>query len=134
MQLLRLKPSWAGYSVFYATVAEADRENVDQDSFVVIPDANRTTLLDLVRLTTKVLYIVARHRPRVVVSTGAAPGCIGVFFGRMFGAYTIWIDSIANAWELSLSGKLAGRFVHQWLTQWPELSGPDGPFFHGSIL
>jgi UDP-N-acetylglucosamine:LPS N-acetylglucosamine transferase len=77
---------------------------------------------------------VLRARPDVIISTGAAPGILGIFFGRLIGAQTIWIDSIANAEELSLSGRIALRVAHKALTQWPHLAKAEGPEYHGSIL
>ena len=81
-----------------------------------------------------VLRVVLKERPSVVVSTGAAPGLFGVIFGKLGGARTIWIDSIANAEELSMSGRLAGRWADLWLTQWPELAREGGPAFEGAVL
>jgi hypothetical protein len=69
-----------------------------------------------------------------VISTGAAPGYFAVRIGKLFGARTIWVDSVANAEELSLSGKEAGRHVDLWLTQWPHLARPEGPHFKGNVL
>ena len=54
--------------------------------------------------------------------------------GKLLGAKTIWVDSIANAQELSLSGKRAGKFADLWLTQWQELSNKNGPQYGGSVL
>jgi hypothetical protein len=34
----------------------------------------------------------------------------------------VWIDSIANAEQISLSAKLARPYADLWLTQWEELS------------
>ena len=75
-----------------------------------------------------------RHRPDVVLSTGAAPGFFAILFGKLLGARTIWVDSIANAEQLSLSGKKAGRFADLWLTQWPHLAQPGGPLYKGSVI
>jgi hypothetical protein len=69
-----------------------------------------------------------------VISTGAAPGLFGVAIGSLLGARTIWVDSIANGEELSLSGHRARRFADLWLTQWPHLASKDGPFYRGSVL
>jgi hypothetical protein len=57
----------------------------------------------------------------------------------MMGARTIWLDSIANVDELSLSGQMAGRFADLWLTQWPHLTEADSlgqrrPAFAGTVL
>ena len=70
----------------------------------------------------------------VVISTGAAPGFFGLAFGKLLGARTIWIDSMANVEELSLSGRQVRRFADLWLTQWPHLARPDGPRYEGGVV
>ena len=80
------------------------------------------------------LWVLIRERPDVVISTGAAPGYFGIFFGRLMGARTIWLDSVANAEVLSLAGRKAGRLADLWLTQWPHLAKEGGPTFHGSVI
>ena len=69
-----------------------------------------------------------------VISTGAAPGYFAIRIGRLLGAKTIWVDSIANAEELSMTGKLVQRHADVWLTQWEHLSRPEGPGFAGAVL
>ena len=73
-------------------------------------------------------------RPDVVISTGAAPGYFALRLGKLFGARTIWVDSIANAEEMSLSGRLAQRYADLWLTQWPEVAKRDGARYEGRLL
>jgi len=102
--------------------------------FYVVPEANRWDKIRLVRSLLKIVWVVLRLRPDVVVTTGAAPGYFAVRVASLIGSRTVWIDSIANAEELSLSGKKAGRFVDLWLTQWPDVSGPEGPQYKGSVL
>jgi hypothetical protein len=70
----------------------------------------------------------------VVISTGAAPGYFALRFGKRLGARTIWLDSIANVDELSLSGQRAGKYAGLWLTQWQHLATPAGPHFAGAVL
>jgi hypothetical protein len=69
-----------------------------------------------------------------VVSTGAAPGYVALRIAHVLRAQTIWLDSIANIAELSLSGAKVGRYADLWLTQWPHLAGPQGPYYAGSVL
>ena len=52
----------------------------------------------------------------------------------MLGARTLFLDSIANAEELSLSANLARRHCDLVLTQWPHLAEGDGPGYRGSVL
>ena len=102
--------------------------------FYLVNDATRWNKLRLIALAVRVAWIVGKERPDVVVSTGAAPGYFASLFGRLFGARTIWIDSITNIERLSMSGSLAGRFADLWLTQWPHLAKAGGPQYGGSVL
>jgi UDP-N-acetylglucosamine:LPS N-acetylglucosamine transferase len=78
--------------------------------------------------------ILLRERPDVIISTGAAPGYFALRLGKWFGARTIWVDSIANVEKLSLSGQRVGKYADLWLTQWPHLARPEGPYFMGGVL
>lgn len=134
VQLLRLRPAFDGCEVVYATVREGYRENVGGAEFRLIPDSNRWNKLALVRSAIAILMLLLQERPDVVVTTGAAPGYFGVRFGKWLGARVIWVDSVANAEELSLSGLKSGGFVDLWLTQWPHLAREGGPQYLGSML
>jgi len=118
----------------YVTTDGAYAKDVSGSELFVVTDANRNVPLKLARSSIEVLWKVMRTRPDVVISTGAAPGLVGILFGRLLGARTIWIDSIANAEKLSLSGRIASRVAHIALTQWPDLAATRGPSYHGSIL
>ena len=64
----------------------------------------------------------------------AACGYFALRFAKLMGARTIWLDSIANVEELSMTGRLVRPYADLWLTQWPELARPDGPYFQGAVL
>lgn len=143
VQLLRLRPAWAGCTAHYATTDPGQRAmlaaDLEQDGetlagFHLFPEANRWQKVRLLRQLAMLAWIVMRVRPDAVISTGAAPGYFALRLGRLVGAKTIWVDSIANAEELSLAGQKAGRHADLWLTQWPEVAQPDGPRFAGSVL
>jgi hypothetical protein len=134
VQLLRLRPAFEGCDVTYATVRSGYQVDVADGSFVVISDCNRTRKLQMMRCAVEIFILLLRLRPDVVVSTGAAPGYFAVRMGRWIGARTIWIDSIANAEELSMSGQLIGGYASLRLTQWRHLAREHGPAFLGSVL
>lgn len=143
VQLLRLMPAWDGCEVHYATstgdfrqrVAEMARARKQPDpGYHVFVDANRWQKARLVRQLLQVAAIVVRVRPDVIISTGASAGYFACRIGRLLGARTCWLDSIANAEELSLSGAKAGPHVDLWLTQWPDLARPNGPHYKGAVL
>jgi UDP-N-acetylglucosamine:LPS N-acetylglucosamine transferase len=134
VQLLRLRPAFEGCEVHYATVREGYRLETDGGSFHLIPDSNRWNKLALLRSALTIFLLVLRLRPDVVITTGAAPGYFGARFGKLLGARTIWVDSVANVEELSMSGAKAGSFVDLWLTQWPHLARDGGPQCFGNVL
>jgi UDP-N-acetylglucosamine:LPS N-acetylglucosamine transferase len=134
VQLLRLRPAFVDCDVTFVTVKEAYRSDVGDASFCVIPDANRWAKVRLVRTAFSVLRLLLRERPDVVISTGASPGYFALLFGKKLSARTIWVDSMANVEELSMSGRFVRRHADLWLTQWPHLMNAAGPHFMGSVM
>ena len=134
VQLLRTLPAFADCDVAFVTVSDAYREQVSRHRFYAVNDATRWNKLGLLRLFARLVMIALRERPDVIISTGAAPGYMTIRIGRLLGARTIWIDSIANVERLSLSGQKIGALADMWLTQWPHLACADGPAFQGAVL
>jgi UDP-N-acetylglucosamine:LPS N-acetylglucosamine transferase len=132
-QLCRLRPAFESYEVSYLTTDPGHRADVAPARFHVVSDANRQSKLLLARSALKIAWVVVRERPAVVVSTGAAPGYLAVWLAKRLGAHTVWIDSVANVEELSLSGRMASTTADLCLTQWAHLAG--GPVKHmGAVL
>jgi UDP-N-acetylglucosamine 2-epimerase (non-hydrolysing) len=134
VELLRLGRAWIDFETVFVTVNPAYGADVPGRKFYSICDATRETRIRLARATLKLLWIICTERPDVIISTGAAPGYIALRIGKLIGAKTVWLDSIANAEELSLSGAMAGRYADLWLTQWAHLAGENGPYFRGAVL
>jgi exopolysaccharide biosynthesis glucuronosyltransferase PssD len=133
VQLCRLRPAFDGHDVAYLTTDAGHRAEVGDARFHTVNDANRWNKAALVRSALKILWVVLRERPNVVVSTGAAPGYIAIRLGKVLGARTVWIDSVANVDELSLSGQMASVRADLCLTQWPHLA--DGRVgYMGTVL
>ena len=122
IQLNRIAPAFAEMDVTFVTVRSTLRHMAPENArFCVVPDATRWNRFRLIHLAFKMLYLIMRYRPQVVISTGAAPGYFALRIGRFFGAKTCWVDSIANTEKLSLSGKAIKKHADLVLTQWPHL-------------
>jgi UDP-N-acetylglucosamine:LPS N-acetylglucosamine transferase len=134
IQLLRMAPAFEDQDLAFATTLESCRGQVNGARFYLVPDASRWHKFTLLVMAARVLWILAKERPDIVISTGAAPGFFALRLGKLLGARTIWVDSIANAERISMSGKNIGRHADLWLTQWPHLAKPEGPYFCGSVL
>ena len=141
VQLLRLRPVWKDMDVTYVSTDPGLNamltEKCGTESawrFFSVVEANRETKRLLVLQLIQLFRIVRSTRPDVIVTTGAAPGYFAIRIGKLLGARTIWVDSIANAEELSLSGERVGHHADLWLTQWSHLARPDGPEYRGSVI
>lgn len=143
VQLMRLRKAWDGLDVIYMTTEPglsgivktmAGDEGNPVPKFMSVTDANLSEKLRLLRQLFEVLAAVLRHRPDVIITTGAAPGYFALRFGKLIGARTIWIDSMANAEKLSKSGQEVGKYADLWLTQWEHLAQSGGPHFMGRVL
>lgn len=134
VQLRRVAPAFRDCELVFVTVNAAYRAEVAPHRFYAVNDATRWNKLKLLLMLLRILRILLRERPDVVISTGAAPGYFALRLGRWLGAQTIWIDSIANIETVSMSGQKIGPYAHLWLTQWPHLAGPAGPHYRGQVL
>jgi UDP-N-acetylglucosamine:LPS N-acetylglucosamine transferase len=135
-QLLRIADAWSGHDlVFVTTLAIAAHELDRRGKTYVIGECNRNAPLDVTRVFARCHAIAAKERPDVVISTGAAPGLLMCLAAKLRGAKVIWIDSIANVEQLSLSGRLARPIADLFLAQWPEVADRyAGVEYVGSIV
>ena len=114
-------------------VNEAYREQVPWHRFYAVNDATRWNKLGLLWLVVRLVLIVLRERPGVIISTDIT-GYVAMRIGRWLGTQTIRMDGIANVERLSMSGQRIGRHADLWLTQWPHLAETDGPHYAGAVL
>jgi len=133
VQLMRLRPAFEGMSVEFIGTNDAYAKEVGK-AIHTVRDANMWDKVSLAIMFLQVALKVIKVRPDVIVTTGAAPGFAALLFGKMIGARTIWIDSIANSETMSSSGRHARRVADLWLTQWEHLVTPQGPHYLGSVL
>jgi len=131
---MQLSSALEGCDAHYVTTIDGLPERSGLARFSIVPDCNQKEIVGALRCFLSVARIVLGVRPCVVVSTGALPGLMALLVGRAMRAHTVWIDSVANAEELSLSGKAARRIAHLCLTQWEHLAAETGATFRGSVL
>lgn len=133
-QLVLLAEIFVDYESHFATTRRVQSQYGAASETWTLPDCNKSQPIRSLWCLLCCLVLVIRIRPEVVISTGAAPGLFCVLAGRLIGARTLWIDSIANAERLSRCGAIANYLAHDCLTQWPHLARRDGPQFAGAVL
>ncbi|TXH20801.1 MAG: oligosaccharide biosynthesis protein Alg14 [Chitinophagaceae bacterium] len=121
IQLLRLQPLFEQHETVFVST-RPDFKNMVAQKFYSISDFNRDNMKGLFKAIGAIRKILKTEQPDVVITTGAAPGLLVLLLARLRGVRTIWLDSIANVEELSMSGKIAAKFCSRVYTQWPDLA------------
>lgn len=135
VELHRLGAAFADADCQFVSTSSGMTPPVGNRRILEIPDTARDATRKIMPTLIALFRIFRTFDPDVVVSTGAAPGALALLIGRLFGARTIWIDSIANSEELSLSGRLAKPIADLRITQWPHLARADRSLrYLGQIL
>jgi UDP-N-acetylglucosamine:LPS N-acetylglucosamine transferase len=133
VQLLRLKPAFENTELCFMSTKESFAAMVPGHKFFAVPDFSRNDKLKILTSFFVIFAIIRKERPNLIITTGAAPGLISLFAGKLCGSKTVWVDSIANVEKLSLSGKIAIRIADRVYTQWPELASSTITF-SGNVL
>ncbi len=133
-ELRRVEPAFDRFKKYYATTDSSYYQFVIGAPFYAVPDASQWHKLRLIWQAFYVLGLLLYLRPDVVISTGASVGFFALFFAKKMKIKTIWLDSLANAEQMSLSGLKVKPYADLWLTQWQHLATEKGPYFYGSVL
>ena len=134
LQLMQIREAFDDRDTLFVTTMNGLPEESGIQKFKIIPDCNRNSKLSFVCCFCALVHLFVLYRPNVVVSTGAMPGVLAMAIGRMAGSHTIWIDSIANAEEMSMSGRLAKYVAKSWMSQWEHVALSSGADYAGEVL
>ena len=122
-QLLLLREAWHDRSRLWVTDDAADSRSMLRDEPAVFGDRpSSRSLTSLVRNTLRAFRLLRRHRPAVVISTGAAIAAPFFWLGRLFGAEVIYVESVTRIDTPSTTLRLVRPVASRIYVQWPELS------------
>ena len=134
VQLQRLKPAFEGFETAYVSMFESYAEQVADSRYYIVPDASRFDVRSFAPVFAKALRILLKERPKAIVTTGSAPMLSFILLGRLLGARTLWIDSIANSERMSTSGRMAKKLAHRVVSQWPDVAAKEGVECWGAVV
>ena len=135
-ELLKLSESWQGKEAFFVTTVDFVKDNINGFGKVyVVGECNREYPLRVLKVLIRCIKIVFKEKPAIVISTGAAAGCMICFLAKMLGSKIVWIDSITNVEKISLSGRMVKHISDLFLVQWPELTEKyKGVEYAGAVI
>jgi UDP-N-acetylglucosamine:LPS N-acetylglucosamine transferase len=127
-------PAFEGFDVAFVSTFDHYVTQVAGHRYYVVPNASRFDLKGFFPGAWRALRILLKERPDAIITTGSAPMLIFLMLGRLIGARTLWVDSLANPERMSSSGRIARRLAHETVSQWPEVAAAEGVRYWGSVL
>jgi UDP-N-acetylglucosamine:LPS N-acetylglucosamine transferase len=136
LQLLALRDAWEEYSHLWITDDKSDARSLLRDEPVEFAygPPNRHPA-NVARNVVMAWRVVRRHRPRVVLTTGAGTAVPFALIGRLHGARVVYVESITRMTSPSVSCRLIAPVADRVYVQWESLA-PAVPRSHyaGTIL
>jgi UDP-N-acetylglucosamine:LPS N-acetylglucosamine transferase len=134
IELLRLRRAFAGWDVAYVSMFDNYSSAVPGARYYTIPDASRFDKLAFPKVAAKAVRIMLKERPDAIVTTGSAPMLCFLLLARAMRTKTLWIDSIAQAEDMSSSGRVAKTLANVAVAQWPNVAEAEGIPYWGAVL
>ena len=127
-ELLQLSPLFEKYDSYIITEKDKANENLKQtygERLYFLLYGTRAKLFTYIFkylfLCFKTLYLYAKIRPKVIVTTGthtAGPICI---LGKIFGSKIVYIETFANTNRKTATGRLLYPIADLFIVQWEEM-------------
>ena len=127
-ELLQLSPLFEKYDSYIITEKDKANENLKQtygERLYFLPYGTRAKLFTYIFkylfLCFKTLYLYAKIRPKVIVTTGthtAGPICT---LGKIFGSKIVYIETFANTNRKTATGRLLYPIADLFIVQWEEM-------------
>lgn len=135
-QLLLLREAWQDRSRLWITDDAADTRSMLSTEPAVFGDApSSRSVIGLLRNSLRAFRLLRRHRPAVVLSTGAAIAVPFFWLGRLFGAQAIYVESVTRIDSTSTTLRLVRPVASRVYVQWPELAEQlPGVRYEGTVL
>ncbi len=133
-QLQQMRDAFMHHDVHFVTTKEGLPQQFGISDYSLVRDCNRNEKLAMLICAAQLAVVLVRKQPHVIISTGALPGFFALAIGKLIGARTIWVDSVANGEELSMGGKMSKRFADLWMSQWKHVAEQNGAVYKGSVL
>lgn len=89
----------------------------------IIGEADRRKPLQAFAVLWRTMRWVLHDRPDVILTTGSMPLAVYCVWAKLLlRSRVVWVDSVAQVDDLSLSGKVMRRVADDCLAQWPEVA------------
>lgn len=121
--MLALEPAWRGHDRAWVTLPGADVSSLLAEEQVTLGHSPTNRSLKNMVLNTGLAWrLLRKHRPDVILCTGAGLAVPFFAIGRLLGIRLVYVESVTRTESLSLSGRLVYPLAHQFFVQWPRVA------------
>jgi beta-1,4-N-acetylglucosaminyltransferase len=125
MELLQVRDAFEGYPTFWLTYREVSTSNLKDTYYIA--NIGKSPVAFIFGLF-KILFILLKERPTVLFSTGSEIAIPPFYFGKfLFGVKLIYLESCAQIFRPSMTGKWVYPITDLFLVQWESLLSKYGP-------
>lgn len=127
-ELMQLSSLFEKYNYYIITEKDKVNQKLKEkygDKLYFLPYGTRAKLIaylfQYLYLCLKTIYLYVKIRPKVIVTTGthtAGPMCI---LGKIFGSKIIYIETFANRYKKTATGRLIYPIADLFIVQWEEM-------------
>ncbi len=123
LELLELADGFERRDRLWVTFDKPDARSLLRGERVVhAHHPTNRNLRNLARNLVLAVRLLVRLRPEAIVTTGAGVAVPFCFVGRALGARVVYVESLARASDLSLTGRIVRPVTTTFFVQWPELA------------
>jgi beta-1,4-N-acetylglucosaminyltransferase len=135
-QLHALRAAWEPYPRLWVTFDRSDaRSLLAGEEVVHAHGPTNRSLRNLMRNLVLAVRLLARERPRVILTTGAGVAVPFAWVGRLLGSRVVYVESATRIEAPSLTLRLVRPVAYRVYVQWPELQRRiPSARYRGSVL
>lgn len=107
------------HKLFFLTYRQKDSEGIGfRTEFVECVTRNPLTLIKNIIQS---FGIIAKEKPDLIISTGAGVAVPAMYWGKLFGAKIVFIETFCMPTQGSLSGRFIYPIADKFFLQWKEV-------------
>lgn len=120
--LYMLKPFWEKKERFWVTFDKEDAKSLIQGErmYPCYYPSNRSVKALIIN-TVKAIIILAKEKPDLIISSGAAVAVPFFYVGKLLGAKTIYIEVFDRINKSTISGKIVYPVTDRFIVEWEEM-------------
>lgn len=117
-----LKDIWKSEERFWVTFDKEDAKSIlkEETMYGCYYPTNRN-LTNLIKNSYLAYKILKAEKPDVIISSGAAVAVPFFYFGKLFGAKTVYIEVFDRVDKPTLTGKIVYPITDKFIVQWEEM-------------